>query len=117
MRAALGIRGLGLRRRSPSASPLLLRAPLWELVGEHRHVIYFLDGEVAAVPIGLPDRWVFAFPAPGPADLRAAIRQAGGRRRRRSPIEHVSTTTYAVELAERFRERSAFLDRRRRPSR
>src|SRR5215207_6011073 len=86
-----------------------VRAPLWELVAEHRYVIYFLDGEVAAVPIALPDRWVFVFEAPGPADVRAAIREAAGADGLEPVIESASTTTYAVELAERFRQGSAFL--------
>src|SRR5699024_7964169 len=60
VRAALGI-------PASDSGPLaervavLLRAPLWELVGERRHVIYFLDDEVAAIPMSRPDRWVFAF--------------------------------------------------------
>jgi hypothetical protein len=55
-----------------------------------------------------PDRWVFAFPAPGPADLDGALRAATGADVALD-VQHVSRTTYAVELAERFRERSAFL--------
>jgi 2-polyprenyl-6-methoxyphenol hydroxylase-like FAD-dependent oxidoreductase len=87
---------------------VLLRARCGSVVGERRHVIYFLDGEVAARPVRRPDRWVFAFAAPGPTTSapRSGARWA---QRWRSTIEHVSTTTYAVELAERFRERSAFL--------
>jgi putative polyketide hydroxylase len=107
VRAALGI---AASDSGPLAERLsvLLRGPLWELVGERRHVIYFLDGDVAAVPMSRPDRWVFAFPAPGPADLGAALRDAVGADVELA-VEHVSRTTYAVELAERFRERSAFL--------
>ena len=108
MRAALGIPSFGT---GPLAERFaaLVRAPLWELVGEHRHVIYFLDGEVAAVPIGLPDRWVFAFEAPGPADVPGAIRAAAGADHLEPALEHTSNVTYAVELAERFRDGSAFL--------
>ena len=90
VRAALGIPASD---SGPLAERLtvLLRGPLWELVGERRHVIYFLDGEVAAVPMSRPDRWVFAFPAPGPADLGAALRQAVGAdvdARRRARVAH-----------------------------
>ena len=108
VRGALGIPASGT---GPLAERFaaLVRAPLWELVGEHRYVIYFLDGEVAAVPIALPDRWVFAFGAPGPADVRAAIREAAGADHLEPVIESASITTYAVELAERFRQGSAFL--------
>src|SRR3954453_13387423 len=41
------------------------RAPIWDLVGDRRHVIYFLTGEQegeAFLPAGKPDRWVFALP-------------------------------------------------------
>jgi putative polyketide hydroxylase len=107
VRTALGIPASG---SGPLAERVgvLLRAPLWELVGERRHVIYFLDGEVAAIPMSRPDRWAFAFPSPAPADLRGALRRAIGADVALE-VEHVSTTTYAVELAARFRERSAFL--------
>jgi putative polyketide hydroxylase len=108
VRRALGIATSGTGPLAVRFSALV-RAPLWELVGEHRYVIYFLDGDVAAVPIGLPDRWVFAFEAPGPADVRAAIRAAAGDDRLEPVIEHASTVTYAVELAERFRHASTFL--------
>ena len=119
VRAALGIPASD---SGPLAErlTLLLRAPLWELVGEHRHVIYFLSGEVAAVPMGLPDRWVFgAFArAREPAtDHRRGDPAGRGVADVEAEIEHVSTTSYAVELAERFRADSAFLDRRRRASR
>jgi len=108
VRGALGIRTSGT---GPLAERFgaLVRAPLWEVVGNHRYVIYFLHDDVAAVPIGLPDRWVFAFDAPGPADVRSAIREAAGAQHLEPVIEHTSTITYAVELAERFRDRSAFL--------
>src|ERR671931_786517 len=39
------------------------RAPLWDVVGSRRHVIYFLTDEPegrAALPVGRPDRWVLA---------------------------------------------------------
>ena len=87
---------------------MLLRGPLWELVGERRHVIYFLDGEVAAVPIAAPTAGCSRSRRPGrPTSAPRSGRPWG--RTSTLDVEHVSRTTYAVELAERFRERSAFL--------
>ena len=109
VRAALGIPASD---SGPLAERLtvLLRGPLWELVGEHRHVIYFLDGEVAAVPIEPPRPLGLRVPgarAGRPRRRRSGEAVGGGRRRSTSSTSR--RTTYAVELAERFRERSAFL--------
>jgi 2-polyprenyl-6-methoxyphenol hydroxylase-like FAD-dependent oxidoreductase len=107
VRTALGI-------RTSDSGPLLeslgvvVRAPLWELVGEHRYVIYFLPEASAAVPLGLPDRWVIATDDLELADVRGLVRRAAGARLE-PEIEHVSTTTFAVAIAERFRDGSAFL--------
>jgi putative polyketide hydroxylase len=98
----------------------VFRAPLWDLVGEHRHVIYFLgqDGATAALPVGRPDRWMYArawdpererLADVTPGQLTRSIRLATGVPDLEPRIEHVSTIAYGVELAERFRDRSAFL--------
>ena len=117
VRAALGIAtrgpgdlatGLGVR----------FRAPLWDVVGEHRHVIYFLPGNLAALPVGHGDRWLYARPW-DPArerlddltndDLTREVRLATGVPDLEPQLEGVSTAGYGVALADRFRERSAFL--------
>jgi putative polyketide hydroxylase len=108
VRDARGIRTHGTGALAERLS-VLVRAPLWERVGEHRHVIYFLRNGSSALPVGMPDRWVFAFDDLVPTDLVAEIRVAAGVPDLDVAIEHVGTVTYSVELAERFREGSAFL--------
>ena len=69
--AADGVRStvretLGIPTRGPghlaTSMAVRFRAPLWDIVGEHRHVIYFLPGNVAALPVGRGDRWLYARP-------------------------------------------------------
>jgi putative polyketide hydroxylase len=100
---------------------VMFRAPLWEVLGEHRYAIYFLTGtarESAMVPAGLPDRWQFGIewdPArERVADLRRHevtewIREATGVSTLEPHIEHVAHVEYIVDVAERFRDGSAFL--------
>ena len=69
---------------------VLFRAPLWELVGDHRYGIYFLTGEPegrSLIPAGKPDRWVFGMPRrlraglprrSTPEQVRRWIRDAAG---------------------------------------
>src|SRR5829696_3073441 len=61
VRAALGIGTSGPGHLSTSVA-VRFRAPLWDVVGEHRHVIYFLPGNRAALPVGHGDRWLYARP-------------------------------------------------------
>jgi putative polyketide hydroxylase len=100
---------------------VLFRAPLWDVVGEHRHVIYFLTAQSsihAALPVGRGDRWLYARSwDPGRErladltreDLTREVRLATGVPDLEPEIEHVLTADYGVALADRFRERSAFL--------
>ena len=97
----------------------MFRAPLWELVGEHRYAIYWLTGErpPVFVPVG-QDRWVFATSwdsAHGavedlsPSSVTAWIRDAAGDTRTRVRVEGVALVPFGVDLAERFRDGSVFL--------
>ena len=92
------------------------RAPLWELLSERRHVIYFLTGDFADqafIPVGRPDRWVFAMnPDHAAADERGLARHladAAGAPDLEIAIDRVMPVTYGTSLAERFREGDAFL--------
>jgi 2-polyprenyl-6-methoxyphenol hydroxylase-like FAD-dependent oxidoreductase len=92
------------------------RAPLWELLSERRHVIYFLTGDFADrafIPVGRPDRWVFALnPDHAAADERGLARQVAetaGAPELEIAIDRVMPVTYGTSLAERFREGDAFL--------
>ena len=110
VRAALGIgtEGPGL---VGSSLGILFRAPVWDVVGEHRHVIYFVgdEGMKAALPVGLPDRWVIGLGDLEPADVVEEVRRIVGVPGLAPEIERVFTVEYGVELAERYREGSAFL--------
>jgi 2-polyprenyl-6-methoxyphenol hydroxylase-like FAD-dependent oxidoreductase len=96
------------------------RAPIWDLVGDRRHVIYFLTGEQegeAFLPAGKPDRWVFALPRdaskgdsePTAALMKRWIRDAAGDPGLPVEIERSMPVTYGLGLAERFRDGDAFL--------
>jgi putative polyketide hydroxylase len=96
------------------------RAPIWDLVGDRRHVIYFLTGEQegeAFLPAGKPDRWVFALPwdasrgdcEPPVALMKRWIRDAAGDPGLPVEIERSMPVTYGLGLAERFRDGGAFL--------
>ena len=100
---------------------VMFRAPVWELVGEHRYVIYFLTGPERPsyfLPAGLPDRWVFATywdAALGrvedltPSDLTEWIRADAGDQSLDVAIDRVALVPFGVDLAERFREGNVFL--------
>jgi putative polyketide hydroxylase len=100
---------------------VLFRAPLWELVGDHRYVIYFVTGADRSpvfVPAGRPDRWVFAtewdsdpaeIPALDHSELTRWIRDAAGDRTLEPEIENVAAVPFGIDLAERFRDGSVFL--------
>ena len=100
---------------------VMLRAPLWELVGRHRYGIYFLTGlerPCYFVPAGLPDRWVFAAPWDTarervedltPSEVTAWIRAAAGDQSVDVAIDRIALVPFGVDLAERFREGNVFL--------
>lgn len=97
----------------------MFRAPLWELVGEHRHTIYFLTGKdpsAILLPTDRADRWVFASefnPDDGsaltPEAMTAAICQAAGDPGLEPRFERIETVSMGVALADRFRDGNAFL--------
>jgi putative polyketide hydroxylase len=110
VRAALGIPAHGPGFVGQSLG-ILFRAPVWEVVGEHRHVIYFVgeDGMKAALPVGLPDRWMVGLGDLEPTDVVNEVRRIVGVPDLQPRVENVATIRYGVELAERYREGSAFL--------
>lgn len=97
------------------------RAPLWELVGERRHAIYFITAEPADrvfLPIGKPDRWAFGRRWDSAVDdvealtseqIEGWIRDAAGVLDLPVEIERSSVFGYGIGLAERFRMGDAFL--------
>jgi putative polyketide hydroxylase len=97
------------------------RAPLWNLLGEYRHVIYWLTGPArssAFVPVGRPDRWVFGTGWDSarervadlePSEVIGWIRSAAGDPRLEPRIERIAPVSFGVDVAERFRDRGVFL--------
>jgi putative polyketide hydroxylase len=100
---------------------VVFRAPLWELAGHHRHLIYFLTGnpeDRSLIPAGKPDRWVLGMPWDGaegdveeipPAQLKRWIGDAAGAANLPIEIERWMRVVFGVALAERFRVGTAFL--------
>jgi putative polyketide hydroxylase len=120
VRGALDIamRGPGVVVEAVSA---LFRAPLWDLLGDRRHVIYPITHADAAgtfVPSGRGDRWIYGLARePGTLDVAAfdeaemtrRIRLGAGDARIEPQIERIGPFTYTAELADRFRHGSTFL--------
>lgn len=96
-------------------------APLWDLVCERRHVIYFITTEPEdriLLPTGEPDRWAFGKRWDSAIDdvdaltleeMGGWIRDAAGAPDLPIEIEHSSVFAYGIGLAERFRSGDAFL--------
>jgi 2-polyprenyl-6-methoxyphenol hydroxylase-like FAD-dependent oxidoreductase len=120
VREALGITTEG----SPALEErlaILFRAPIWELVGERRHGIYFVTGageDRSLLPAGKPDRWVLGMPWEGGAaavenltseEVVRWIRETAGEARLDVELERLMPVAFGVGLAERFREGDAFL--------
>jgi putative polyketide hydroxylase len=99
----------------------LLRAPLWDVVGEHRYGIYAVahpGGESLFLPAGPGDRWGFGYlvdarvgssPLPGERDMVGRIRLAAGIDDLPVRIERIGAFTSAAQIADRFRAGRTFL--------
>ena len=99
---------------------ILFRAPVWDLVREHRYGIYFVTDEPAGrsfLPARRPDRWVFGMHRDAavsretliPERVKRWIRDAAGDPDLPIEIERTMPIAFGVGLAERFREGAAFL--------
>ena len=117
--AADGVRGatrerLGIATHGPGRLDRRLaaqfRAPLWEVLGEHRYVVY-TTGDGFFAPAGRDDRWVYAVDADryDEAQLPALIRRDAGVAGLPLEIERTDVLTYTALLAERFRDGRVFL--------
>jgi putative polyketide hydroxylase len=116
VREALGIASEGEEGLATRVA-VVFRGPVWELVGERRYGIYFVDHGSSFLPAGTPDRWVFAMEWDGTTEAEALspervtrwIRQAAGVARLPIAIERIMPVAFGVELAQRFRDGDAFL--------
>jgi putative polyketide hydroxylase len=116
--------GLGIGMHGPDhlyeALSTLFRAPLWDLLGEARYGLYSVGHPEAAgvfVPAG-GDRWIYGIEwrpdGERLADFTAErvtrlIRLGAGVPDLAPRIERVGAFSFAAQVAERFRHRSAFL--------
>ncbi len=116
VRSALGIDMHGPDHLSGGLT-VLFRAPLWELLGEHRYGVYGVMGEAGAgavLPAGHGDRWIYGFD-PGTVDrvdegvVADRIRAAAGAAGLRPRIESMRAFSFAAQLSERFRQGDVFL--------
>jgi 2-polyprenyl-6-methoxyphenol hydroxylase-like FAD-dependent oxidoreductase len=93
----------------------LFHAPLWNVVGEHRHLIYSVTREGAAptfVPAGRGDRWLCGVRDAEPPDARRAaalVRHGAGVPDLPVRIERTRGFSAAAQLAETFRCGPVFL--------
>ena len=119
-RAALGISTHGPGHFADRVGAQF-RAPLWELLGDHRYGIYPVttpESPGTFLPAGPGDRWIFACEwDPEHEELADyteermtwLIQLAAGVPNLQPRIERVSAVTYGARMAERFRQESAFL--------
>ncbi|HSS67305.1 MAG TPA: FAD-dependent monooxygenase, partial [Nocardioidaceae bacterium] len=112
VRSAIGIEMAGPDNVFESHS-IEFRAPLWDVLGAHRHLLYILTESGAQgvlLPAGQDDRWLFAprlddgsIPDnPTDESLREHIRRAAGVADLDVRVERVGHFTSGAQLADRF---------------
>jgi len=109
VRRALGIELLGAEDVM-AGSTTLFRAPLWDVVGPHRHVVYSVTREGAPgtfVPAGQSDRWLFGVrtedgDAPRDREAVELVRLGAGVPDLPVLVERSRRFSAAAQLAERF---------------
>jgi putative polyketide hydroxylase len=99
----------------------LVRAPLWEILGEHRYGIYAVNlpgDESIFLPAGPGDRWRFGYvvdpssekgPFPAAEQIAQRIRRGAGIPDLPVRIESTGSFSSAAQLAETFRREYVFL--------
>jgi putative polyketide hydroxylase len=109
VRRALGVELLGADDVMVGCTTLF-RAPLWDVVGPHRHVVYAITREGAPgtfLPAGQADRWMFGLRTEDgePTDREAVelVRLGAGVANLPVRVERSRTFSAAAQLAERFR--------------
>jgi 2-polyprenyl-6-methoxyphenol hydroxylase-like FAD-dependent oxidoreductase len=113
MRRALGIEMVG-RDGIFHGAMVEFRAPLWDVLGEHRYGVYSIthpDGSGVLLPAGQGDRWLFAVEwdqaargatEAAPEQLRRHIEAASGAPGIDLRIERVAWFSTGAQVAERF---------------
>ena len=116
VRRALGVRLIGAEELMEGCTTLF-RAPLWDVLGDHRHVIYSVTHPAMPavfLPAGRADRWLVGFPGngtdvPDARDVARRIRLAAGAPD--LPVQVVQSRGFsaAAQLAESWRSGCVFL--------
>jgi putative polyketide hydroxylase len=118
-------RSLGIAMHGPEdllgVVTALFRAPLWDVLGEHRYGIYSVTHAEASgtfLPAGRDDRWLYGVTWDRTreqladfteARLARQIRLGSGIDDLEPRIERIGSFAFAAQLAERFRADSTFL--------
>jgi putative polyketide hydroxylase len=113
IRRALGIRLIGPETLMDGYTTLF-HAPLWDVVGRHRHLIYWVTHPAASgsfIPTGASDRWLHGSGADVPDDRQAArlIRLGAGVPDLPVRIERTARFSSGAQLAECWRVGRVFL--------
>jgi putative polyketide hydroxylase len=112
VRRALGIRMHGADAVLEGFSALV-HAPLWDLVGAHRHLLYSVTTAASPgtfLPAGPADRWLFAYRHAGDQrQIAQLVRLAAGAPDLPVRIERSRWFSSAAQLAERFSSGRFFL--------
>ena len=120
VRAALGI-GMTGPDDAMSGFQVVFRAPLWDVLGPHRHLLYSLtdpEGSGTLLPAGQGDRWLFGLQAgyhhepggePSADEIRRRIQRASGVDGLDVRLERFGGFTSGAQLADAFRAGDVFL--------
>jgi len=116
VRPALGILLVGPANLMEGFTTLF-RAPLWDVVGERRHLLYYVTHAAASsvfLPAGPSDRWLIGLPGssadePDPRRAAEIVRLGAGVPDLPVRIEQSDHFTAGAQLAERWRSGCIFL--------
>jgi putative polyketide hydroxylase len=113
VRRALGIRLIGPETVMEGYTTLF-RAPLWDVVGRHRHLIYWVTHAAASgsfIPTGASDRWLHGSAAEPPDERQATklIRLGAGVPDLPVRVERSARFSSGAQLAECWRVGRVFL--------
>ena len=120
VRTALGI-GMTGPDDAMSGIQAVFRAPLWDVLGEHRHLLYSItdpEGSGTLLPAGRGDRWLFGLQAgwdheqggePSADEVRRRIHRASGVDAIDVRLERIFAFSSGAQLADAFRAGDTFL--------
>lgn len=120
VRAALGI-GMTGPDDAMTGIQVVFRAPLWDVLGEHRHLLYSLtdpEGSGTLLPAGQGDRWLYGWQAGyhyelgrelSADEIRRRIERGLGVEKLDVRVERFGTFTSGAQLADTFRAGDVFL--------